>query len=230
MAAIRIAYFRGECVCQSGVAEPTSGCESQVQRYLAGDQEAKEAATIRLQEMFNDPVRAVARTILLKVSGESILDDAVQEVWKNVFGRTRTKEPQLLKWINRPVHESACPCKLCRGPFCAWLSRTARNASLTIYRRESVRGQREKVLPDDAPTEDVTASDERGRRENQEEVQECLKQLSEDDQRLYTLKFVEEKNPGECAAILGIAEETYHFRKRKLLERLRRCLEGRRER
>jgi|GEM_PF-1631198 len=204
------------CPCRDGCKEAPD-CESLVRRFLAGDSEAGNA----LHDRFQFSILGEASKILKNVLGISLVEESVQEIWEDVFRPTKFGKPQLLNWIERPVHEQTCSCKKCRGPLCAWLLTIARNTSLSIRIRETALQDRVKPLPD-FPIIDPKTSGDRIRQEIIENIQWCIEQLSDDDQRLYEFIFVEDMKPKQCAEILGKSEEAFYFRQRRLLARFTR--------
>jgi RNA polymerase sigma-70 factor (ECF subfamily) len=109
--------------------------------------------------------------------------------------------------------------------FCAWLYRIARNQAIAAHRKqrwlapwESLRAQRK---PQEARLENTIQ-----RREQQDEIQNMLDQLSGQDREIILLRYAEELSNSEIAEVLGCSVNNVYVRLHRALGRLRERFEA----
>lgn len=121
--------------------------------------------------------------------------------------------------------ESICSCRSSgEKSFLAWLFRIANNSVVDYYRRRAVRHHLpldERHLPShDGPEVSVEAKLTR------ERLQRALPKLTDEQQQVIILKFVEGLSNAEIAQILGKSEGAIKSLQHRGLVSLRRILEG----
>jgi RNA polymerase sigma-70 factor (ECF subfamily) len=86
-------------------------------------------------------------------------------------------------------------------PFLAWLYRIARARTIDFWRRQQRR--QEASLPDTLPASGPEPEELVSSQSSWEMVQETLSQLTDDQQQVVLLRFVEELDLKEVAAVMG---------------------------
>ncbi len=108
--------------------------------------------------------------------------------------------------------------------FLAWLFRIARNSVVDHHRRRAVRDHLpldEKYLPGHAGPEAPVET-----KLTQERLQQAIPKLTDDQQQVIILRFIEGLSHAETARILGKSEGAIKSLQRRGLVSLRRILEG----
>jgi RNA polymerase sigma-70 factor (ECF subfamily) len=109
-------------------------------------------------------------------------------------------------------------------PFLAWLFRIANNSVVDHHRRQAVRDHLpldEEQLPTHAGPEAPVET-----KLTQERLQQAIPELTDDQQEVIILRFVEGLSNAEIAWILGKSEGAIKALQRRGLASLRRILEG----
>jgi RNA polymerase sigma factor (sigma-70 family) len=116
------------------------------------------------------------------------------------------------------------------GAFRAFLAVLAANHSRRHAEAERRRrGRFGPAIDGGAADEPFAVEDEDVRRDDSEEVDLLLSSLTEAEQSLFRVLFVEEMDPEDAAARLGITRSALYIRKCRLLKRVRALLDERSE-
>ena len=108
--------------------------------------------------------------------------------------------------------------------FLAWLFRIARNSVVDHHRRRAVRDHLpldEKLLPTHSGPEAPVEA-----RLTQERLRQAIPKLTDDQQQVIILRFIEGLSHAETARVLGKSEGAIKALQRRGLASLRRILEG----
>ncbi len=156
-----------------------------------------------LEELCRSTWQPVYRYLRHRVGDASLAEDLTQEVYVRVL-------PVLPSFRERGV------------PLVGVLLRVARNLAVSDWRR-----RRPAVPLDEDPADaDPSPEEEAYRREEREELLEALARLTDQQRRVLTLRFWEERSVEDTARILGCAAPAVRSLQYRGLKALRRILEG----
>jgi len=147
---------------------------------------------------------AIYRFILLKISDKTATEDLTHQVF-------------LSAWQNIENYKF-------RGfPFSSWLYRIANNAVIDYYRTEKKNINLENI-------EEAAAVNNLEEKIDQKIelniIKAAIKELPDEQQSIIIMKFVEEMNNGEIAAILGKNEGAIKTAQHRSLENIKKIVNG----
>ncbi len=106
-------------------------------------------------------------------------------------------------------------------PFSHWLMRLARNAVIDYYRTARPRGE----LPEDRASQDLGPQAAYLRGERFRELEAAIRQLPDDQRTVIVLRFIEEMDYAQVAAITGKSPGALRVIQYRALAALKRILE-----
>ncbi len=106
-------------------------------------------------------------------------------------------------------------------PFSHWLMRLARNAVIDHYRTARSQGE----LDDDLVSRDAGPQAEFLRKERAAELEAAIRQLPEDQRTVIVLRFIEELDYAQVAAITGKSQGALRVTQFRALAALKRIME-----
>jgi len=137
----------------------------------------------------------------------------------------RVNNMQLAEDLTSGVFEKALVnfSKYCsdKASFSTWLFSIARNRIIDYYR---VSGKRQTVPIDEATSRSsagLSPEEELERKEEQERLQLCLAELSQEEREVIRLKFGAELNNRQIAKILGLSETNVGTKLYRAVKKLR---------
>ncbi|MDD5431090.1 MAG: RNA polymerase sigma factor [Candidatus Pacebacteria bacterium] len=133
--------------------------------------------------LYNHYLPKIYRFVFLKVSSKSSAEDLSHEVFLNAW-----------KNINSYVHREF--------PFSSWLYQLARNEVIDFYRTTKKNISLEDILeePPDTKIDEGKIIDSKL---NIEKIKSLIPRLSQNQQDVLIMRFVEDLSPEEIAAIIG---------------------------
>ncbi len=172
-----------------------------VARAQRGDREA-------FAELYRQYLTPIYRFVFLRVKSREEAEDLTQSVFMKAWAAIREYRER-------------------GNPFSAWLYAIARNAVVDRWKKKKeVRlGAEEQDdlfarIPDDAPNPTERAES----RERQERIRTAIQHLSEDQQELVILKFIDDLSNHEISAITGKSEDAIRQLQFRALKALRNIL------
>jgi len=158
--------------------------------------------------LYNQYQPAIYRFILLKISEKASTEDITHQVFLNA-------------WQNIGNYQS-------QGfPFSSWLYRIAHNAVIDYYRTQKKHLNLETI-------EETAVSDNLEEKIDEKFelklVKEAIKELSDEQQSIIIMKFVEELTNKEIAVALGKSEGAIKTAQHRSLENIKKILDGKHNR
>jgi RNA polymerase sigma-70 factor, ECF subfamily len=150
-----------------------------IRRIIKQAQRGDEQAISALYQTY---VSAIYRYIAYRVGAEEDAEDLTAEVFV-----------QMVRGLPRYKDTGA--------PFDAWLHRIAAARIADFYRRQNRRPQT--VLSDNLPGTGPLPEERVQDQQDQSEMRQAVRQLSEEEQTVLILRFVERKSHREVAQIVG---------------------------
>jgi RNA polymerase sigma-70 factor (ECF subfamily) len=202
------------------VADAGLDTDELLDRTAAGNRSAREQLLGRHRDKLRRMVAVrLDRRLAARVDPSDVVQEALAEADRRLDDFLRERPIPYYVWLRR----------------LAWVRLEKLRRRHTAGRRdisreepaaladESVRELAERVLASD--TGPSTAA---GRAERRRRVRESLYRLAAVDREVLVLRFLEQLSTAETAAVLGISPGAVKVRLFRALERLRRCLDGRR--
>lgn len=157
-------------------------------------------------QLYDHYLPKIYRFILFRVDGEATAEDLTHEVFLNA-------------WKGIDNYE------ITAFPFGSWLYRIARNKVIDYYKTNKVYLAIEKVKEGD-PVLPATLAIESDLdiKMGLERIRRALRELSEDQQTVIIMRFVDDLSHAEIAAVLGRSEGTTRVIQHNALKNLRKIL------
>lgn len=168
-----------------------------IRRAQRGDPQA-------ISTIYQTYLRPIYRYIAYRIGSQADVEDLAMEVFV-----------QMMRYLPRYEDTGA--------PFEAWLYRIAATQVAGFYRTRDRRPEQVELsdqISESRPLPETKLIEQ----QEQSRVREALRQLSEDDQEVLILRFVERKSHREVAAILGKSESAVKSIQHRALVRLARRL------
>jgi RNA polymerase sigma-70 factor (ECF subfamily) len=163
-----------------------------IRRAQAGDREA-------VATLYRAYVQSIYRYVIARVESAQDAEDITAEVFVGMVKSLRTYE-------------------ITDAPFAAWLYRLAASRIADFYRAQQRRPVSE--LSENLPDDLMLPEEQMFQQQSFETLRKALKQLTEEQQTILVLRFVDRKSHEEVAAILGKTMTAVKSAQHRALEQL----------